>query len=161
MSELNTEQLLRVYRQTILEQGLANYPDLSRAQQIVRGESDFLSYLREDFFPLRGAFYCLWIVNNRYVSALRFEPYRDGLLLEALETEPDERERGYAFALVSDVLSFLKNSDFTVVYSHIAKKNNSSIRLHQKCGFQRISDSATLINGSVSNRFCTMAYNLK
>ena len=61
----------------------------------------------EDFFRQKGAFYCLWKENGRTVSALRLEPFGDGLLLEALETMPEQPRRGYGKALILAVLAVL------------------------------------------------------
>lgn len=159
MSELDAEQLVSVYRQTILNQ--KNKPAADDSSIVLRAETDFLAYLREIFFQIKGAFYCVWIIDGCYVSAVRFEPYKDGLLLESLETKPSERRKGYAQTLILESLEMLKQADCGVVYSHIDKKNVPSIALHEKCGFAVISDTAKLINGTVSNCYCTMAYNLK
>ncbi len=156
MPELDAEQLVSVCRQTIINQQTEPIDDVS-----LQAEVDFLSYLRETFFRISGAFYCVWTVGGDYVSAVRFEPYRDGLLLESLETKPSERRKGYALALVLESLNILKQSDYCTIYSHIAKRNTPSIALHECCGFKVVSDSATLIDGTVSSRYCTMVYKLK
>ena len=161
ITEFNTEQLLRVYQQSVFEHASRRYPDLEKVHQTTRGESDFLSYLREEFFATKGAFYCVWVESDRYVSALRFEPYKDGLLLQAVETDPAERKRGYASFLLTEALNFLSRSDCPTVYSHIAKRNISSLGLHRKVGFQQLSDTATLADGTVSSHYCTMVYHLK
>ena len=141
MAELDSEQLLRVYRKN-------NW-----------NESELLSYLREIFFAQKGAFYAVWIENSVYKAAVRFGPYRDGLLLHSLETDPDERRRGYATKLVLQVLDFLRATDCKVVYSHISKRNKASLALHKKCGFKIISDSATYLDGSVTcNSYTTCCY---
>ena len=150
MSELDAEQLLSVCRQTI-----TNQQTDAVANVALQAERDFLSYLREIFFRI-----CAWVIDGHYVSAVRFEPYRDGILLESLETKPSERRKGYAQALVSQSLAVLKQTGYRTVYSHIAKGNEPSIALHGKCGFKECSDTATLIDGTVSSRYCTMAYEL-
>ena len=85
MQQLNTEQLIAVYDESIRENSERFL--ISKWQ----GEDAFLSYLEEDFFRQKSAFYAIWLVENSYQSALRLEPYRDGLLLEALETAPNAR----------------------------------------------------------------------
>ena len=155
MSELDAEQLLSVCRQTIINQQTD-----AVANAALLAETVFLSYLRETFFRINGAFYCVWVVDGRYMSAVRFEPYRDGILLESLETKPSERRKGYAQALVTESLAVLMQTGYRTVYSHIAKGNEPSIALHGKCGFKECSDTATLIDGTVSSRYCTMAYEL-
>ena len=44
------------------------------------------------------------------------------------------------------------------LYSHVEKNNKSSLAVHQKCSFQRISEHAVYIDGSVSNSACTLCY---
>ena len=120
---------------------------------LLQAEQDFYQYLREDFFCVGQAYYAIWVVNGQYVSALRIEPYRDGVLLEALETAPHCRRRGYARSLMHEVLKREQK-----VYSHVAKDNTASLRVHEQCGFRRISEQAVYIDGSVNSRCCTLCY---
>jgi len=92
--------------------------------------------------------------------AVRFEPYRDGLLLEALETAPDERNKGYAKQLLSDGLAYLRKRGSMTVYSHIHKKNKASVSVHTACGFRPISNCAVFIDGSVSGEYLTYCANV-
>ena len=140
MAELDTEQLIEMYKEDDFN------------------EADLISYLCEDFFQQKDAFYALWVVEGRYKSALRIEPYDDGLLLEALSTMPCARRMGYGSALVSQVLQYLRSSRYKIVYSHINKKNKPSLELHKKCGFRLFSDSAKYIDGTLTQNSCTMCY---
>lgn len=146
MKDLQFGQLMAVYEEGNRLNGEEFWPDLSEGQKILRAEQDFYQYLKECFFPTEGAYYGVWVEGNTYVSALRLEPYRDGLLLEALETVPTHRQRGYAKALIQAVL--LKEQG-RKIYAHIHKGNLPSIRTHESCGFCRISDHAVYIDGSV------------
>lgn len=151
MKDLNFGQLMAVYEESNRENGEEFWPALPMGQQILRAEQDFYQYLKECFFTTEGALYAIWTEGNTYVSALRLEPYRDGLLLEALETASEKRQRGYAKALIQGVLMQMPE---TKLYAHIHKKNLPSIRTHESCGFQRILDHAVYIDGSVrSNSF--------
>ena len=107
------------------------------------------------FFPTDGVVYAIWEAEGRYVSALRLEPYRDGLLLEALETAPDQRRKGYGRRLI---LSVLEQFPGVKIYSHVHKRNLPSLAIHEKCGFRRISEQAVYIDGSVNSRACTLCY---
>lgn len=142
ITELDLEQLLEVYR--------GSEPD----------EVNFLDYLREDFFRQEGAFYAIWFVDDMYKSAVRLEPYRDGLLLYSLETAPNSRREGYAYNLLSQLLQLLHNFDCKAVYSHVNKRNKPSLNLHDKCGFKVISDTATYIDGTVTQNSYTLKCNL-
>ncbi len=127
-SQIDCHQLMAVYSQ---EQEMSFFDDLS------------------DFFSQKKAFYCIW-QDGDYVSALRLEPYGDGLLLSGLETKPDCRSRGYAKLLLKAVLSLEEVKSWGKVYSHIHKRNIISQKLHKKMHFEKISDTAVLLDGTVS-----------
>lgn len=152
LSELNFGQLMAVYREGNEENAKDFFPNVPENQQILMAEQSFHQYLRECFFKTSGARYALWVVDGRYVSALRLEPYQDGLLLEALETHPQHRRRGYAAALIQAVLA---QNPGVKIYSHVGKRNTASIKTHEKCGFQRILEHAVYADGSVLTSACT------
>lgn len=160
MSELNTDQLMSVYLESNCADGKAFFPDLNGSEQLKKAENTFLSYLREIFFHQPGAFYAIWIEAGDYRSALRLEPYKDGYLLTALETAPEFRRKGIAFRLTTEALTFLRSRGVKKVYSHVKKHNFASLGVHSKCGFQCISESATYIDGTVTQNSCTLCYYL-
>ena len=131
--------------------------NLEKAEEIglLQAEQDFYQYLNDSFFPLTGAVYAIWVDGKEYISALRLEPYKDGLLLEALETAPQYRCMGYATKLIEAVLSEVASGN---IYSHVSKTNAVSLAVHKKCGFYKISDSATYIDGSVNSRAVTLCH---
>lgn len=122
---------------------------------LLQAEREFYDYLREDFFRQRDAFYAVWVEQGKYVSALRLEPYKDGWLLEALETAPDHRKRGCAKALMGSVLEMMGQS---VIYSHVSKRNEASLRTHYACGFVKHLDHVVYLDGSASHRGITLQY---
>ncbi len=152
LGELNFRQLMDVYEEGNLENAAEFYPRAPQNQWLLLAEQAFHQYLKECFFPTQGARYCLWLIDGRYVSALRLESYRDGLLLEALETHPSERRKGYAGALIKAVLAQYPEEK---IYSHVAKKNVASIKTHESCGFRRILEHAVYADGSVLQNCCT------
>lgn len=151
--ELDFSALMQVYAEGNAENGQELYPHLPAGQQILSAEQDFYSFLREVFFRTPNAVYKIWVENGRYVSALRLEPYRDGLLLEALETAPTHRRQGYAKQLLRETLNQMEQY---TVYSHVSKKNEASLRTHLACGFQRIGEYAVYADGSVLHNSCTL-----
>lgn len=155
MKDLNFSELMEVYSEGNLENARELYPHLPEGQGILRAEQDFHQYLREIFFQTAGAYYAIWQQEGRYISALRLEPYRDGLLLNGLETPPEYRRQGYARKLVQAALELCVGSK---VYSHVHKKNTPSLQLHLQCGFRRISEQAIYLDGSVNSRCCTLLY---
>ena len=160
MSQLNEEQLMAVYCEGNTENGQEMFSDYDPAEQLRFAENAFLSYLREDFFAHRDSMYMVWVVDGRYRAALRLEPYMDGLLLEALETAPEDRRKGYAYSLISSVFDYLNTRDHKRVYSHVSKRNIPSLEIHKKCGFEIISDSATYIDGTVTRNSYTLCHQL-
>ena len=146
--------LFSICQESLLERGRRDYPFASDGQALTQAELDLWEYLQTDFFPHHGL-YAFWENGDRLVSALRLEPYRDGLLLEALETKPEERCRGNAKALIAAVEKALHPC---ILYAHVAKGNLPSLKIHRKCGFTVESDYAVFIDGSVSSRFFTLCY---
>ena len=155
MRELKFSQLMGVYEESNRENGEEFYPELPEGQQLLRAEQDFHQDLRECFFRTEGAMYAVWTEQGDYVSALRLEPYQDGLLLEALETAPNHRRKGYAAALIRAVLEL---PEISKVYAHVHKKNIASLRTHESCGFRRVLEHAVYIDGSVRTNSCTYCY---
>lgn len=155
--ELRFGELMEVYAGSNAEKA-SDWPDLPRDFALSLAEQDFRQYLTEVFFRTPGAVCAVWEVSGTYVSALRLEPYRDGLLLEALETAPSQRKKGYAAALIREVQRQLASHCAVKLYSHVGKRNAPSRKTHEKCGFQVISDHAVYINGSVDYRCDTLVY---
>lgn len=158
MRELEFGQLMNVYAETNIEHAQQNWPDQPDGYRLALAEQDFYDYLRHCFFTVPGAVYCVWLVNGEYVSALRLEPWRDGALLEALETALPQRKQGYAQALVCSVQIYLREQGAVGLYSHISKRNTASIAVHEKCGFRKIHDYAAYLDGSVDRHSATYIY---
>ena len=153
--ELDFDSLMEVYLEGNRENGEDLYPDESQERQMELAKRDFESYLRENFYAQDNACYWLWSEDGVYRSALRLEPYQDGLLLTALETHPQMRRRGFAEKLVKAALEYALNM---TIYSHVSKKNIASLRTHEKCGFRKILDYAVYADGSVDDRCFTLCH---
>jgi GNAT superfamily N-acetyltransferase len=158
LGEIDFTKLMDVYYEGNRENAQDRYHNDDMNLGILKAEQDFYQYLREVFFREEGAVYAVWEEKGMYISALRLEPYADGLLLAALETHPEYRRKGYAKKLIEAVLLKLKDKGIIAVYSHINKRNTGSLQTHISCGFQRISEQATYIDGSVTSSSCTMAF---
>ena len=161
LGDLSFGSLMEVYRKANREHGLQIAPGEPEERQVALSEQDFYSYLHDSFFTCPQAIYCVWEENQKYVSALRLEPYRDGLLLEALETAPEQRGQGYALRLIQAVQQLLEQQGSVRIYSHVSKKNLPSLRTHFRCGFQKYLDYAAYIDGSVNDRAYTLRYEKK
>lgn len=119
----------------------------------LQAEQDLYAYLQEDLFP--QGLCCIWEENGRYVSALRLQAWRDGYLLEGLQTHRDHRGKGYAQALLGAVL---EATQYDKVYAHISRKNAASVAVHTACGFRKILPYATYLDGSVYHNADTYVY---
>lgn len=160
MRDLRIDKLMEVYRQSNLEaaQERKNLPPMFALQL---AEQDFRQYLQEVFFRTTDAVCYILEEKESYICALRLEPYRDGLLLEALETAPDFRKQGYASLLIREVQKKLAEQGTVRIYSHVNKRNVASLKTHEKCGFRIHSDHAVYISGNVDYRCCTLIYECK
>lgn len=152
LSDICFGDLMGVYEEGNRENAQELYGHMDRNAAMIQAEQDFYGYLSQVFFQTEGAYYAVWAEKGRYVSALRLEPYQDGLLLEGLETAPGKRRKGYAKKLIT---AALKSVDLPV-YSHVNKGNAASLATHYACGFVRISEQATLIDGTVVEYCCTL-----
>ena len=155
LRDMSFSNLMAVYEEGNKENAEEFWPDLVEGQGLLRAEQEFYQYLREVFFPTEQARYYVWEEQGMYLSALRLEPYRDGMLLEALETHPDHRRKGYAVGLIRAVQEACPNLK---IYSHVGKRNTASLKTHEKCGFRRISDQAVYADGSVNSRSYTLCW---
>ena len=154
LHQLNFSKLMAVYEEGNRENGALLCPEASENLQILRSEQAFYQYLSESFFTTTGAVYAIWEENGAYISALRLEPYEDGLLLEALETAPAHRQKGYAASLICSV----QEAYPVKIYSHVSKQNKASLGVHEKCGFRIVADCAKYIDGSVARNAYTLCY---
>lgn len=152
--ELDFDALMQVYLEGNRENGEDLYPEEPPERQMELALRDFENYLRDDFFSNKGACYWIWSENGAYRSALRLEPYGDGLLLEALETHPEHRRKGYAKKLIYAVLEQLPKE--TRVYSHISKRNTPSLASHLACGFSKLLDYSVDTDGERYDHQVTM-----
>ena len=75
-------------------------------------------------------------VSGVWVSALRaLETEQEKWFIEAVETKPDQRGKGYGKALLQHTIQYLQERNMKEVTCTIASKNVISQELHKKCGF--------------------------
>ena len=155
LREITFGKLMDIYQEGNLENGRERWPNETVARQLALAEEDFYNYLRQVFFKTEDAVYLIWEERGSYVSALRLEPYKDGWLLEALETAPDHRKLGHAKALMGAVLDMMGEA---IIYSHVSRRNEASLKTHFACGFAKYLDHVVYLDGSVSGRGLTLRY---
>ena len=155
ITEISYTQMCEIYETTILADAATNFGAMDSNLAVILAQQDLYGYLRQVFFKVSGARCGFWIVDDVACAALRIEPYDEGYLISGLETAPDKRRKGYAEALVRSTVAYLFAEGVLRVYAHVMKENISSMNLHSKVGFQKISEKATFIDGTVSADACT------
>ena len=145
--------MLRVV-QTMKELPFGQLMQVYSDEYDVQQEQAFYAYLRECFFRTPGAAYYLWYQGSECVSALRLEPWKDGMLVTGLHTAPDHRKRGMAKQLLMAVQERCPER----LYSHIHKANTSSVMVHESCGFRKISGIASYLDGSCDHKSATYMF---
>lgn len=140
--DLDVRKLMDVYSESNYENTAYFYPDETdkdvAVQKVEKGFSDFL---KNDFFEKTGASYWIWEENGDWISAFRLNRIQTDLYyLEALETRPDQRGKGYASLLLSSVVDSLKKAGPFRLCDCVSKKNTASLKTHERCGFQIVSD---------------------
>ena len=122
-------------------------------EALFQAEQDFYAYMTQELLTTENAFCALW---GDYEAMLRMEPFLDGYLLTGLASLPSVRRRGIATKLLQQTLTMLP--DATKIYSHVDKDNIPSVAFHEKFGFQCISNSAKMLDGSLLHNFWTFFY---
>ena len=143
LSGLDGRKLMDLYREGNLENAEYFYPEITDREAGIRMvEEEFLSYIREDFLKIEGNAYYILEADGVWVSALRLYRVKKGLYyIEALETHPDLRKRGYASMLLKLVTESLREKEDSFrVRDCVRKRNLPSIRTHLKSGFRIVSD---------------------
>lgn len=144
LQEISFGKLMELYKEGNFENAKELYPNTDLSAAMLEAEQDFYAYLHDVFFKTEEACYFILEKDEQYVSGLRIEPYMDGYLIEALETHPEHRHKGYATYLLNEVTSKFDKP----LYSHISKNNAASLSVHKRCGFKIILDYAEYIDGS-------------
>ena len=127
---------MNVYKESSSENAVRWYPELSAEAALQKYEEGYADYMAHGFADEGGLSFILQ-ENGVYVCALRLFPRGDGqFYLEALETHPAYRQRGYGTQLLNKMTAYLaaENPFFTVT-SHVKKTNTASIRTHLAAGF--------------------------
>ncbi len=140
--DLDERKLMDVYSESNYENTNYFFPDEAEKNAAVRKvEAGFLDFLKNDFFNLTDAAYWILEIDGIWVSALRTCRVQKGLYyLEALETRPDHRRKGYGAILLSSVADSLKKDGPFRLCSCVSKRNIASLKTHEKCGFLIVSE---------------------
>lgn len=141
-SDLEPRKLMALYCESNAENADELYPTEEKAAALRKVEASFLHFLENDFFPREKAAYWIWEENGVWLSAARTCETERGLYyLEALETPPQHRNRGYASALLTGILDALKAEGAFRLCDCVSKTNTASLRTHEKCSFAIVSQT--------------------
>lgn len=150
VGDINVRQLMDVYYDSMFA-GIEQMTNLEILQKEQEFYQDLFAFFREP-----SPIYFVLSEKGRYISALRSTAYRDGVIIAGLETKKDDRCRGYAKKLLQCAISYLHMNGIHKIYSHVDSENQASLAVHYANGFYKISDSATFLDGTASNRFITL-----
>lgn len=136
-------RLMDIYAESNLKNTAYFYPELTDKEEAVRRvEHDFLRYLETDFLSSKEDVLLVWQEQGTWVSALRLYHMCERLYyIEALETRPDCRRRGYAARLLRATVELLKASGPFRLCDCVDKRNAASLATHKACGFVVVSDN--------------------
>jgi len=156
LDQLDFSALMDIYAEGNEENALEFWPGKSPVERLRLAHESFYEYLRDGFYAQAKGTYYIYKESGAYLSALRLESFMDGLLLEALETRPDARRKGYAKTLIKAVQTLLPAG--TKVYSHVDKSNAASIASHEACGFEAAYDYGLCADGEKYDYQFTFLY---
>lgn len=141
-SNIDSRKLMDIYSESNFENVDYFFPDeVNKIEGVKKVEEGFLNFLKNDFFKNELSTYWVLEENGLWVSAARtcfIKP--DIIYLEALETMPSERNKGYGVKLLSLVIESIKNKGSFRICDCVSKKNIPSLKTHEKCGFKIVSE---------------------
>ena len=156
LEELDFCALMEVYDEGNKENALKFWPEKSPEERTALALESYYEYLRDGFYGESQGTYYIYEETGVYMAALRLESFEDGMLLEALETRPDARQKGFATKLIKEVQALLPSG--TRVYSHVSKSNAASIAVHRACDFEIVCDWVICDDGEKDYRQLTFLY---
>ena len=135
-------------------------PEVTNKEEAIKLiEKDYLFFLKSEFFKRDNVSLWVLIHEDVWVSALRLYKISDNeYFIEALATHPYYRHQGFASKLIIGIINELKKNGSFTIYSEANKKNIASIKTHQKCGFEIVSDKGY---DYIFNEYSDNDYSLK
>ncbi len=129
-----------VYSEGCLEKAMDSFadeekPTLEEFEAVVEKEvENFVEFLR-GFFAVKDNRYYVLEADGVPVSAARLSKIEDFYYLEALETAPSHRRKGYASRLLKDITAAYGENGSVDIRDCVMKDNAPSLATHKKCGF--------------------------
>lgn len=156
---INKDEFLAVYKESAKINAPKWYPSLPFEAAVEKYESGYWDFMQDSFWDEKGI---LLVVSSgsHYMSAVvAYQKANNSFLIEALETAPNERGKGYGKNALKEMLKFLVSSypDATV-YSFTGKQNIPSQRTHESVGMTRIHDYWQDSSGAIDNTQITYVF---
>lgn len=148
-----------VYPESCLDNARWNYPEREDLSDAIREqEHGFVAFL-EEFLAEERNRYFVWEEDGQWVSALRLTKLPECEYLEALETSPEHRKKGYGETLIRVVVDYLRQEGPVVIRDNVSKKNQPSLAIHKKCGFTIEEENGiNYLEGTESDRVYGMVF---
>lgn len=124
-----------IYIEASMETAADKHSELTDLAEAVKEEEQYFIEFLKNFLSKEQNTYYVLNVDGQWVSALRLTKIEDFYYMEALETAPEHRRKGYASELIREVISSLSAEGRIKIRSNVNKKNKASLDTHQKCGF--------------------------
>ncbi|MBK1810752.1 GNAT family N-acetyltransferase [Clostridium sp. YIM B02505] len=144
LSQVEARKLMMVYEESNVGNNKCFFPDNKDISKGKKAEEEkFLDYLSNDFFKLDNSVLYVWEEDKIWVSALRLYKINEKLyFLEALETHPGYRRKGYGKKLIDNLIEELKQNGNFILKSYVYENNIASLNTHLRCGFVEEEDRA-------------------
>jgi len=162
-SEMKENEMYRLAHEIYAEASLAiakeKCPEQEDLSESIREEEDYFVGFLKRFMEKEKNRYYVWEVDGKWVSALRLTELDGFCYLEALETAPEHRRKGYAASLIGEVLAALKTRGRVTIRSNVNKNNVASLATHKKCGFKiELENGVNCLTGEVRESVYGMIY---
>ncbi|MCM1194398.1 MAG: GNAT family N-acetyltransferase [Firmicutes bacterium] len=140
--DLDVNKLMSIYVEGNFENTDYFYPEITdKTEAVKKVEHDFCNYIKTEFLNGENVYY-VWENDGVWVSALRLYCIEENFYyLEALETAPDFRKKGYATLLLTSVINELKLKGHFKICVCVGRNNIASLNTHKKCGFKIVSEN--------------------
>lgn len=163
-AQIDGRKLMDLYQEGNRENAPYFFPEIKeQALALEKMEQRFLEYVETDFFSRNDSEYWVLEEDGVWISALRLYKISEGFYyMEALETHPDFRERGYAARLLAGVIGDLKTRGPFRLCDCVGKNNAAFLGVHRKCGFEIAAEAGiNYLDQSASERCFGLAYTFK
>lgn len=137
LSDKDAILLMSIYKENNKKNIHCFFPKIHNEDQGLKMvEEEYTKWLRDDFLKSKNTVCYVWVENDVWVSSLRFHCVANKVyFIEALETHPEYRRRGYAEKLINSIIDRLKENDNFEIRSYTSITNVASRNTHNRCGF--------------------------